>query len=165
MHYCSISSFQKGQHLDVLLPLCFHQRAHHLLPCSNQPLPTPPHCLFPLLLSLMSKKCQYRLMANLSDLKQCSLWLECVTTRLQSARLWTAFTCLPVVHWDANMLTDYLHLSLMHSRSLCLPPCLLSACLSPSLNVRWLPGLVCSPSKPVQPRNLIIYFSKLQNTF
>lgn len=89
-------------------------------------------CLYSLLFSPLSKQCQYRLMVNLSDPKQCSLWLDCVTTRLQSTRPCSAFTCLLVLRWDANMLTDYLPLSLTHSWSLYHPPCLFSVSFSPS---------------------------------
>lgn len=84
-------------------------------------------CLFSLLFSPLSKQCQYRLMVSMSEPKQFSLWLECVTTRLHSSWLCSAFTCLPVLHWDGNMLTNYLHLSLMRSRFLYLPPCLFSS--------------------------------------
>lgn len=62
--------------------------------------------------SPLSKQCQHRLMVSLSDPKQCSLWLQGMTTRLHSGWLCRAFTCLPVPRWDANMLTGYLHLSL-----------------------------------------------------
>lgn len=38
-------------------------------------------CLFSPLFYPLSKQCQYKLMVSLSDSKQCSLWLECMTTR------------------------------------------------------------------------------------
>lgn len=113
----------------VCTPACslqFHLYPHYLLLCwylnTEQGVCEPVmlmsglfSCLFSQLFSPLSKQCQNRLTESLSDLLQSSLWLRCATTGLNFSWLCSTLTCLPVLHWDVDVPTDYLHLSFTHS--------------------------------------------------